>query len=333
MLNALAVIVPKTGSRYLEMTKIARSALRLGSSLTSVPASVSRAMQRWMRMPFSRQKSSKSAMREEADVGRVVPLVAAAGPAVSGARPCSASMLPQLVVGEVREADDALPPDAEHVVEHAARTSRTAWSVCESTTKSNCPSANCARPVVQVGLDHVEPAADAGDDRLLVQLEAHEPLVPAPCSRASSPPVPQPRSSTLAAGGISSTIGRSRAAGGGRCSWGCRPSAGVVVGSRWPAGRAAVRFGQERPHQLAVDGQVVGQQEGVVAAVAGDVAVADRLVGGDQGVDDLLRLDGGNSQSLVKLTTSQRHVLAGQAAGQLLRACRPGRTGPSPSSA
>ena len=64
------------GQIYLLITKMARSALRLGSSMTSVPASVSRAMRRWMWMCLSRQKSSKSAMVKKRMFGRVVPFVA-----------------------------------------------------------------------------------------------------------------------------------------------------------------------------------------------------------------------------------------------------------------
>jgi len=50
-------------------------------------------------------------------------------------------------------------------------------------------------------------------------------------------------------------------------------------------------IGQEGPDQFAVDADLVRQQEGVVAAVALDVAVAYRPAGGDQSVDDLPRLE------------------------------------------
>ena len=51
------------------------------------------------------------------------------------------------------------------------------------------------------------------------------------------------------------------------------------------------RLAKKRPNQLAVGADLVRQQEGVVAAVALDVAVAYRPTGGDQGVDDLPRLE------------------------------------------
>jgi len=51
------------------ITKIARSALRLGCSKTSTPASVSRAMRRCTWICFSRQKSSKSAMVKKRMLG------------------------------------------------------------------------------------------------------------------------------------------------------------------------------------------------------------------------------------------------------------------------
>ena len=47
---------------------------------------------------------------------------------------------------------------------------------------------------------------------------------------------------------------------------------------------------QERPHQLSVNRQIVGQQKSIVAALAGDIAVAHGFAEGNQRVDYFLRL-------------------------------------------
>ena len=75
--------------------------------------------------------------------------------------------------------------------------------------------------------------------------------------------------------------------------------------------RASAEIGQKRADQLPVDGQFIRQQEGVVAATALDVAVADRLTGGNQRVDDLLRLE--RREQPVARETHQQPAAAGGA--------------------
>ena len=53
-------------------------------------------------------------------------------------------------------------------------TSCTACRVWDSTTQSNCPVGEGAQALVQVGLDHIQAAADAGEDLLLVQFHADQ---------------------------------------------------------------------------------------------------------------------------------------------------------------
>ena len=123
-----------------------------------------------------------------------------------GARPSLGQLAAELPVGEVGEADDAPPAHAQHVGEHARHVHHGLQRLRED-DEVELPVGEGRQALVQVGLDHVQPAADAGQDRLLVQFDAHDPLDGrARASRASSPPVPQPRSSTLAPGGISSRI-------------------------------------------------------------------------------------------------------------------------------
>ena len=228
---------------------------------------------------------------KEADVGRVVPVIAQerAGP---GSAAFFVKMLAQLPVADVGEADDPLPADAEDLLEHALHVHHRLQRLRED-DEVELPVGEGRQPVVQVGLHDVQPAADAGQDRLLVQLDAHD--VPA---AVAAQPGQQP---AVAAAQV-------QHAGAGRNQLDDRVvvqaaavedarrilAAQLVqghVGQRVVGRRAAVEIRQEGPHGLAVDRQLVGQQEGVVAAVALHVAITHRLAFGDQGVDHLLRLE------------------------------------------
>ena len=92
----------------------------------------------------------------------------------------------------------------------SVRTPSTSWTACKVWDKHHAvklPGGKGAEALVQVGLDHIQAAADAGEDLLLVQLDADQAAVVRPlAAAASNAPEPQPRSSTLAPGGISSTM-------------------------------------------------------------------------------------------------------------------------------
>ena len=184
-------------------------------------------------------------------------------------------MLPQLVVAEVREADDALPADAQHLVDHALDVLHGLQRLREDDAVELL-GRRTAEALVQVGLDHVQAALHARDDRPVHPVRRPSGgWWPSRLRRASRPPRPQPRSSTLAPAGIKFDdavvvepllMEDARRARGVRRR---RSTPGVRTGP-------AVQVGQERADQFAVAVELVGQQERVVAAVALDVAVAHR---------------------------------------------------------
>ena len=71
----------------------------------------------------------------------------------------------------------------------------------------------------------------------------------------------------------------------------------------------AVKVGQKRADQFAIDVQLVRQQKGVVPTVGLHVAIADRPIAGNQAHRRVsCDWNGGNSQSLLKLISSQRQL-------------------------
>ena len=89
---------------------------------------------------------------------------------------------------------------------------------------------------------------------------------------------------------------------------------------------------QERPNQLPVNPDLIRQQKRIMAAVALDVAVAHRLAGGDQGIDDLPRLE--RREEPVAGEAHQQPAAGRplQGRGQFLRRARRDRTDRSPCS-
>ena len=122
-----------------------------------------------------------------------------------GDRPCLAQLTAVALVGDVGETDDASPPDAEHVGQDA-RDVQDGLQGLRKDDEIELSVGKGGQALVEVGLDHIQPAADAGQHRLFVEFDAHQAARPRSRSRASSPPVPQPRSSTLEPGGIRSRI-------------------------------------------------------------------------------------------------------------------------------
>ena len=109
---------------------------------------------------------------KRADIRGVVPLEAvlgmnARGPALFG------QFGPQLAISDVREADDAAATDPQHVAKHARGVENGLQGLREN-HDVELAVGKSGEPLVQVGLHHVEPAADAGHDRLLVPLDAHD---------------------------------------------------------------------------------------------------------------------------------------------------------------
>ncbi len=76
-------------------------------------------------------------------------------------------------VSDIGEADDASPPDAEHVGQHARRVHHGLQRLRKH-DEVELPVGEGGQTLVQIGLDHVQPAADAGQDGLFVQFDAHD---------------------------------------------------------------------------------------------------------------------------------------------------------------
>ena len=166
--------LPKREGRfgYMLNTITATSAFRLGSSCTGALASVSK-----RNLPANLETLLAAELLEvgngqRADVRGVVPLEA-----VFGVNPRGAALFgqfgPQLAIGDVRKTDDAAAADPQHVAEHA----RGVENGLQRLRKHNdveLAVGEGRQSFVQVGLHHIQPAADASHDRLLVPFDAHD---------------------------------------------------------------------------------------------------------------------------------------------------------------
>ena len=127
----------------------------------------------------------------------------------AGRRPGRAALLvkllPQPPIGEVGKADDPLPAHPQHVGQHPLDVQDGLQGLRED-DEIELLVGEGGQSLVQVGLDDVQSAADAGDDRPFVQFNAHDPPMSPPPQLRQEPPAPQPRSNTLAPAGISPTI-------------------------------------------------------------------------------------------------------------------------------
>ena len=223
---------------------------------------------------------------EEAGVGGVVPFVAQHA---RGFRrpPCFGQHRPQPVIAKVRDAHDAGPANAHHLRQDAFHVLHRLQGLGQHDTVK-LPVGKRPEALVQVGLDHIQPATDGGEDLLLVQLDSDQAAVVG---------LPQPGQQRARAAAEVEHTGTRRDQFGDALV--VEPvlvkDAGGTMRFVFDGGAGVGRWGElveEGPHHLAIDRQVVGQQEGVVAATALDVAVADRRVVGDQRVDDVARLVG-----------------------------------------
>ena len=287
-------------------------------------------------MPSARQKSSKSAIERKRTLG-----VLYQWKPCQRADPRRAALLgqlpPQLAIAEVGEADDAAAGRRGACRRARARTSSTACSVCERTTKSNWPSAKAARPWFRSAWTTSSPRRTQAR---IACSSSSTPIDAAVAALRAAAPTARPCRSRGPArsrrAGSARRSSRSRAGGGGRCSWGCgggavrRPSASsAAAGSLGRRGSPGTRRSARRSV-----GSSSGSRKASWPQSLSHVAVADRLVARRSGASTIsCDWNGGKSQSLVKLTSSQRQCGRPQRLGQLLAACRPGRTGPWPSSA
>ncbi len=82
-------------------------------------------------------------------------------------------MLAELPVADVGEADDPPPADAEYLLEHPLHVHHRLQRLREH-DEVELPGGEGGKPVIEVGLHHVQPAADAGQNRPFVQLDAHD---------------------------------------------------------------------------------------------------------------------------------------------------------------
>ena len=114
-------------------------------------------------------------------------------------------MLTQLPVAYVGKADDPAAADAEDLLDHTLHVHHRLQRLRKD-HEIKLPVGKGRKSAVQVGLHDVQPAADAGQIAFSSNSMPMMPVQPRRRSRASSPPLPQPRSSTLAPGGINSTI-------------------------------------------------------------------------------------------------------------------------------
>ena len=114
--------------------------------------------------------------RQEPDVRAVVPFVTEQ--ARRFGRPALAQEhLRQLVIAEVRETDDALPADAQHVRDDLLDVAHRLKRVREH-HEIELRVLERGQAVVEVGLSHVQPAPDAGQHGLLIQFDPGQPRVP-----------------------------------------------------------------------------------------------------------------------------------------------------------
>ena len=82
-------------------------------------------------------------------------------------------MLPEPVIAEVRDADDAGPANAHHLRQDALHVLDRLQGLGQDHAVK-LPGGEGAEALVQVGLDDIQAAADAGEDLLLVQLDADQ---------------------------------------------------------------------------------------------------------------------------------------------------------------
>ena len=173
----------------------------------------------------------------------------------------------------------------------SVRTPSTSWTACrvwDKTTQSNCPVAKTPRPLFRSAWITSSPRLMPVEDLLLIQLDADQAAVVG---------LPQPGQERAGAAAQVEHAGARRDQLGDALV--VEPvlveDAGRAVRLVFDGGARVGRGGEmveERPHHLAIHGQVIRQQEGVVAATALNVAIADRRVVGDQRVDDVTRLVG-----------------------------------------
>ena len=270
-------------------TKIARSALRFGSSNTSTPASVSSAMRRWMWMFFSRQNVLEIGNRQEPDIGRVVPLDRGASRTPRGARPSSASMRRSLwkarfgkltmLVRPTRSMSAMTPPRrAPPATSARARHNQTAGrqTACRPLFRSAWTTSRPRCTQVMISCS----SSSTPTRRCVVALL--EPRQQAAAAR-NRDPARWPQAESVPRSGHNQAVADEKCWSG---------FGGAILRPPGRRRRRAAQVAEERANQFAVPGEIIGQQESVVAAVALHVAVADRRVVGDQGVDDVAGLVG-----------------------------------------
>ena len=197
----------------------------------------------------------------------------------------------KLVIREVRKAHDASSSHTHDLIQDALHVPDALKRLAEH-DEVELVVGERREAVIEVGLHHVQPAPHAVENGPLVDLDAHDAIVP---------PHRQPRQQGPAAAAEVQDARRRRDQLDDPIA--VQPLGMVRVEDArraWPPGlaslpsarRTAAEVGQKAPDQLAVGLQIDGQQERVVPAVADDVAVTDRLARRDQGVNDLLELLG-----------------------------------------
>lgn len=191
----------------------------------------------------------------------------------------------QLVVGEVRKAHDRATPDPYGVAERALDVHDRLQRLRED-HEIELPVAEGLQPLVHVGLDHVEPAPCAGHEVGLAHLHSHKWGV--------TPVLETPEQSAAAAADVEDAR-----APGDEVHDAVVVNAVAVEHARLPHRVDVIvalcggglcfpaEAGEEGANHLAVGGDVVLEQEGVVSAGTAHVAVGDGAAEGEESVHDL----------------------------------------------